>query len=56
MAMQTEPIRSGQEQATRENTCCTSSAARYAGQKVRDVLQGTSQKARQARFFRSQIG
>lgn len=46
MAVQTEPIRTGQEQSAVENICCTSSAARYAGQKVKEVLEGTSQKAR----------
>lgn len=46
MAIQMESIPSGQEQATGKTSCCAPSAARHAGQLVRDVVDETSQKAR----------
>lgn len=48
MTMQAESISAGQEQGTAKTSCCAPSAARHAGQIVREVVEEASQKARHA--------
>jgi len=47
MAVQTEQVYPGQKEVAGDNTCHASSVARFAGQKVREVVEETSQKAHQ---------